>query len=116
MGVTRDDTLIFCPYCSSISPIMNAEIGNSQEEADYKLALKLQKEEDAAAESAQNDTAEVGWAEWIGNKVGYSSPTKNSNSSSTVNTRQNTDQRPRRRDCKTSGQPPIYRLLRKKTG
>ena len=71
---------------------MNAEIGNSQEEADYKLALKLQKEEDAAAESAQNDTAEVGWAEWIGNKVGYSSPTKDSNSSSTVNTRQNTDQ------------------------
>merc|ERR1712232_1130653 len=58
MGVTRDATLIFCPYCSSISPIMNAEIGNSQEEADYKLALKLQKEEDAAAESAQNDTAE----------------------------------------------------------
>jgi len=92
LKVTRDATLIFCPYCSSISPIMNAEIGNSQEEADYKLALKLQKEEDAAAESAQNDTAEVGWAEWIGNKVGYSSPTKDSNSSSTVNTRQNTDQ------------------------
>lgn len=92
LKVTRDATLIFCPYCSSISPIMNAEIGNSQEEADYKLALKLQKEEDAAAESAQNDTAEVGWAEWIGNKVGYSSPTKDSNSSSAVNTRQNTDQ------------------------
>lgn len=69
--MTRDASLIYCPCCSSVSPVLECSLDNKQEEEDYKLALKLQQEEDSAEAEG-----EKGWIDWIGEKVGYSSPSK----------------------------------------
>ena len=53
---------------------MESKLDNSQEEEDYKLALKLQQEEDSAEPETEEDGQ--GWFQWLGEKVGYSSPSK----------------------------------------
>jgi len=83
MKVTQDASLIFCPNCSSVSPVLEVKQKSQQEDADYKLALKLQQQEDSrgnmdavgsrnnsvstsASASSNAETAEVGWMDWLG--------------------------------------------------
>mmetsp|Transcript_21508 Transcript_21508/g.27712 ORF Transcript_21508/g.27712 Transcript_21508/m.27712 type:complete len:501 (-) Transcript_21508:113-1615(-) len=81
MKVTKDATLIYCPCCSSVSPVLDVESENSQEDEDYKLAVRLQKLEDMRGNSTTDATTstqsqeESSWMDWISEKV-YGSPDK----------------------------------------
>mmetsp|Transcript_16757 Transcript_16757/g.24830 ORF Transcript_16757/g.24830 Transcript_16757/m.24830 type:complete len:185 (-) Transcript_16757:153-707(-) len=105
MKVTQDASLIFCPNCSSVSPVLEVKQKSLQEDADYKLALKLQQQEDSrgnmdavgsrnnsvstsASASSNTGTAETGWMDWLGGmlykqKDGAQSTTSSANSSPT---------------------------------
>mmetsp|Transcript_27368 Transcript_27368/g.42491 ORF Transcript_27368/g.42491 Transcript_27368/m.42491 type:complete len:532 (+) Transcript_27368:92-1687(+) len=99
MKVTQDASLIFCPNCSSVSPVLEVKQKSLQEDADYKLALKLQQQEDSrgnmdAVGSRNNSvstsagTAETGWMDWLGGmlykqKDGAQSTTSSASSSPT---------------------------------
>ena len=79
--MTKDATLIYCPCCSSVSPVLDVESENSQEDEDYKLAVRLQKLEDMRgnsttdANTSTQSQEESSWMDWISEKV-YGSPAK----------------------------------------
>lgn len=91
MQVADGTTLMFCPSCQSVSPVIKQDLIHTKEEAlqlmrDRDIAMDLQHGRDS-----QNSTSKVAatnknsWKDWFINQTTYPAPTsKTSNVSNTV--------------------------------
>mmetsp|Transcript_23970 Transcript_23970/g.29432 ORF Transcript_23970/g.29432 Transcript_23970/m.29432 type:complete len:555 (-) Transcript_23970:42-1706(-) len=91
MQVADNTTLMFCPSCQSVSPVIKQDLIHTKEEA-----LQLMRDRDVAMDlqhgtDSQNSTSKVAatnknsWKDWFINQTTYPTPTSNtSNVSNTV--------------------------------